>query len=126
MIGKLVWPWVRSTSIGSGPSFKLEGAAPGVRTGVGWKLALQGTPNIYVGDGAAFRVGIGGLLGRAMLLLDSTKASFASQFRVTFRAASYQPSGSSKSGALSPASATLFCVRNTPKLKGILLVTKEL
>ena len=110
MIGKLVWPWVRSTYIGSSPSFKLEGAAPGVRIGVAWKLALWGTPNTYVGDGVAFGVGIGGLLGRAMPLLDSTKALFASWFQVTFQAASYQPSGSSKSGALSLVSATLFWI----------------
>ena len=110
MIGKLVRPWVRSMSIGSSPSFELEGAAPGMWIGVGWKLALRGTPNTYVGDGAAFGVGNGGLLGRAMPLLDSTKALFASQFQATFWAASYQPSGSSKSGSLSLVSATLFWI----------------
>ena len=58
MIGKLVQPWVWSTSISSDPSFKLEGATPGVWIGVGWKLTVQGTPNTYIGDGVAFRVGI--------------------------------------------------------------------
>ena len=39
---------------------------------------LQGTLNVYVGDGAAFRVRIRGLLGQAVPLLDSIKASFTS------------------------------------------------
>src|SRR3979490_1951886 len=59
--------------------------------------------------------GFGGMVGLRAIThewfrLPSMNAMFASQFLATLLAVSYQPSGSSKSGAPLPSRATLFCL----------------